>query len=565
MNKKRSTNLTLFRKEAEEYQEKQKRTKSAGLQEGLLFAGVSAISLIIIVLVRVIFGGLPDIMLLVIPVLIIGFLVGLYRIIISLFRSEKKVTCPKCNTVHEIFKKERLYLCTECWTLLRMGADTEAPFRFINCEYCGHQAAVTDDHGEFTCPNCGIRRSLTGAVVDRKTIPCPNCEESVPQKAVYCIHCEQILRTLTKYSKDWEIGKDGHGHIHFARMLLTTFPAKAAELDRRFREDNPRTGKQPWPNTFDEMPPMLTLGKALRSLEEALQDPKLRSTVEGLLPEIDLLYAKLLVLELKMILWAEGPDNVPLAVRIEDNRSPLDVFEDGPHIQARKRIEKILGPKSLQSSGSIGPWKDQSLTSRRSESFKNYLGEMQFSDILSSYSGLVSEALRFAEWAKQNGYSLELLDAALEIKEITSARKKDEKPVSVAPSIAGEKVTVEAVEAPIESVVEQSRVADTPKKIISPDKIVQSRKKLGWILVIVGVLISAIGLCLFAPFVMQLSDNAGVRYSSGEIIKSIGCCPTPVLLFGLLLILGGFFSHRSAKKMSDVDASESSSERSEET
>ncbi|MBD3320826.1 MAG: hypothetical protein GF350_07010 [Chitinivibrionales bacterium] len=80
---------------------------------------------------------------------------------------------------------------------------------------------------------------------------------------------------------------------------------------------------------------MKTLGRALRSLEETLQEPELRLMVEELLPQIDNLYAKLLALELRMILWAEGSDKDPLLIRAESKKETcFNIFEKGPHILA---------------------------------------------------------------------------------------------------------------------------------------------------------------------------------------------------------------------------------------
>jgi tetratricopeptide (TPR) repeat protein/predicted RNA-binding Zn-ribbon protein involved in translation (DUF1610 family) len=541
---------TLFREEAEKYQEEQKRTKSAGLRDGLLFAGVSAISLIIITLIRIISGGLPEaIVWLVVPVMVIMFVIGLYRIIISLVRSEKQVTCPKCGTVHEIFKKERLYMCTDCWTLLHMGEDGEAPIRFLNCAYCGNEAAVTSDHGAFVCPNCGVMRSSTATAVDWKTTPCPNCEEVVPQEALYCIHCDQILKPLPTYDKDWEIGKDAHGHFHFARMLLATFPTSEAALETRFRTDNPRSGKHQWPDTFREMPPMQTLGRAQRSLEEALQEPELRSLVEGLLPEIDVLYARLLVLEIKMILWAEGPDNVPLVVRADhDKGTCLDIFHKGPHILARKRIENILGPESLQSIGSIGPWKDQSLVNTRMHFSKNYKGETSSSEELSSYTSLITEAKRFAEWAKQNGYSADLLDTILELEEKISSRKKDGLPATAAPSVAEKREPVEKGKAATGEAATASSVSITSEMPRSTAEPAKPKRKWGCVLATCGSFILAVGLILVAMIGSYLLDPDSVGDDPAVVIARTAICVLPICLFGFALLVIGIRRLRGQRK-----------------
>jgi hypothetical protein len=532
---------TLFREEAERYQEEQKRTKSAGLRDGLLFVGVSAISLTIITLIRILSGGLPEaIVLLVVPVMVIMFVVGLYRITISLVRSEKQVTCPKCGTVHEIFRNERLYVCTDCWTLLHMGEDGEAPIRFLICAYCGNRAAVADDHGAFVCPNCGVTRSSSNKAVDWKFTPCLNCQEVVPQEALYCVHCGQVLNPLPTYDKDWEIGKDAHGHFQFARMLLATFPTSEAALETRFRTDNPRSGKHQWPDTFREMPPMQTLGRAQRSLEEALREPELRPLVGGLLPEIDVLYARLLVLEIKMILWAEGPDNLPLVVRADhDKGTCLDIFHKGPHILARKRIEHILGPESLQAIGSIGPWRDQSLVNTRMRFAKDYKGETASSEELSSYTGLITEAKRFAEWAKRNGYSADLLDTILELEEKSAARRRDGLPAPAAPSVADKREPLEAGRAATGEAAPASSASITSEMPRSTPDPAKPKSKWGCVLATCGSFTLAVGLMLVAMIGSYLLDPDSVGDAPAVVIARTAICVLPICLFGFALLAIG--------------------------
>ncbi len=552
MNEPKATRKTLFREEAEEYQKEQKRTKSAGLKEGLLIVGFSAGGLLWLGLMLIIFGQLPEIVLLLIPVLVIGLLYGLYRIIISLVRSEKQVVCPKCSTKHEIFKKEHLYMCTDCWTLLHMGKDGEVPIRFLNCVYCGNQAAVTSDHGSFVCPNCGVMRSSTAKAAEWKTTPCPNCEEIVPQEALYCIHCEQILKPLPTYDKDWELGKDAQGHFHFARMLLTTFPASEAALEARFRTDNTRSGKQQWPETFRKMPPMLILGRAQRSLEEALQEPELRQSVEGLLPEIDILYGRLLVLEIKMIRWAEGPDKVALVLEADYKKgTSIDIFSQGPHILARKRIEKIITVKSLKSIGSIGRWKVQSLidtklgSSQRLEDRKI----VEYTTVeLAGYAGLISEAKRFAEWTKKKQGSADLMDTILELEENTSTRKKGDLPAKAAPSAGESRKAGEKGESATGKVAHASRASITSEEPRSTAKPAKSTRKWGCVLVTCGSFILAIGLIIIAAIIYSLFDPDSGGDDPIVVLGRTVICALPIFGVGLGLLVFGISKLRSHKK-----------------
>lgn len=552
MNEPKATQKTLFRVETEIYQDEQGRVKTTLLRGGLEYLGIAAFILILSFLIRIIFGWLPDLYVLVgIPGVSYLIVVGLYRVIVSFVRSEKEVACPKCGTVHEIFKKEHLYMCPDCWTLLYMGKDSEASIRFLNCAYCGNKAAVTNDHGAFVCPNCGVRRSSTASAVEWKTTPCSNCEELVPQEALYCIDCDQILKPLPTYDKNWEVGKDGQGHFHFARMLLTTFPASEAALEARFRTDNPRSGKQQWPETFRKMPPMLILGRALRSLEEALQEPELRPSVEGLLPEIDILYGRLLVLEIKMIRWAEGPDKVALVLEADYKKgTSIDIFSQGPHILARKRIEKIIAVKSLQSIGSIGRWKVQSLidtklgSSQRLEDRKI----VEYTTVeLAGYAGLISEAKRFAEWTKKKQGSADLMDTILELEENTSTRKRGDLPAKAAPSAGESRKAGEKGESATGKVAHASRASITSEEPRSTAKPVKSKRGLGCVFVTCGSLMLIFALFLAAGLAFSIINFDSAVDNVGEDIGGIIIC-TPIFGVGLGLLVFGISKLRGQKK-----------------
>jgi ssDNA-binding Zn-finger/Zn-ribbon topoisomerase 1 len=399
---------TLFQEEAEEYQEEQKRTKSTGLRDALYWVGFCTLGLVLIIIILRLFPEkTPAILMIMIPVCAAGILYGLYGIISSTISPTIQVTCPKCGTVHEIFKKERLYMCTDCGTLLNMGKDVDSPIEFVTCPYCDHQAAVSRDHGPLQCYNCGITHSPTTTVHEWETTKCPSCEELVPIEAFYCKHCGHLLKPLPSYEMDWKVGKDAHGHFHFARMLLATFPAKEAALAARLSSDELQSGQRPWTAALDEMRVLLeSLGEVQKSLEEALQEPELRAPVEGLMPEIDFLYARLLALELKAIVWAKGPENQALRVKTY-GPSYFEIFErGGPQIRARKRLELIPGLESLQSAGSISPWDDGHLVSTvRDQGAADYADPTKPSTYeLVGYAGLQAEA----EWtfSRTIGYCL---------------------------------------------------------------------------------------------------------------------------------------------------------------
>jgi hypothetical protein len=254
------------------------------------------------------------------------------------------------------------------------------------------------------------------------------------------------------------------------------------------------------------------------------------------------------VLELNTILWAQGPEN--LTLRMSGEKSPFDTFANGPHIQARKRMEQILGPESLKSAGSIGPWEDHLVSTALGQTERITTSEVKKSSYvdLVGYSGLQTEVRRFAEWAKQSGYSTELLDAVLEIQEKIVVQEKRDKQISAETSIAEKMEIVEKGEVATVSVGDISTEPVAPEILGSVSESRKSRRKTGWILAISGLLILLVSLCIFAPIVVQLSNPADASDSIGEIITPIILCSLPVLLIGLALLLGGIFILRRQQK-----------------
>ncbi|NIM92136.1 MAG: hypothetical protein GTO18_00260 [Anaerolineales bacterium] len=539
---------TLFREEAEEYQEEQKRTKSTGLKNALYWAGFSALGLVLTTIIFILFPEeIPALLILMIPVFAGGILYGLYGIISNAIRSTKEVTCPSCGAVHEIFKKERLYMCTDCGTLLNMGKDVETPIGFVSCPYCGHQAAVSKDHGPFHCYNCGVTRSSTEATVEIETTKCSSCDEIVPQEALYCKHCGQLLKPLPPYDMDWKVGKDANGHFQFARMLLATFPAKEAAIATMLTSGDPKSGGRRWTTPLNELRSLLErLGEVQRSLEVALQEQELRTSVEGLLPYIDILYGRLLLLELRTFMWAEGPEHHKLQVRAYG--SYFEPFAKGPQILARKRLEKILGSESLQSAGSIGAWDDGYLVLATSEQPVEDPTKPATMELV-GYSGLQAEAKRFAEWAKESGHTADLLDTFHGLQETTALRERGEQPVGATPAAAEKVETIKTAEPVTGPVASTSSTPVAPKVSRSPSGSAKSKRATVRVLVISGLSVLAFGICCLASLTaMMFSDPEGLEYSQLETFFRTLLCTSPFYLIGFVLLLAGFFVNRAQKK-----------------
>lgn len=226
--------------------------------------------------------------------LIIGglaLLAGLAMLRGDLTKPTKTVICPKCSTEHQIFQSVRRYPCTNCRTLLLMTEDDTISPQFCACPYCGLETAVTHNYGQFLCSNCGIVREPAATKWERAG-DCPTCGKAIPDGVIYCSTCKKIFITdfsqplhgddSFNYGLEWEMGKDAEGHLQYARSLLISIRVEAEttgmDLDDLVRIDS----------LLGQM------GKALKSVEEALQNPELRSTVVSMVPEIDRTYATLL-------------------------------------------------------------------------------------------------------------------------------------------------------------------------------------------------------------------------------------------------------------------------------
>jgi len=369
---------TLFQVRANSYQKERERTKEAGIRESLTFLGSTVVGLIVsVILYYILRGGCGVIIALIGIVLSSLFIViGVIYTIVSLVRPTKVVTCPRCGTEHRMYKSARKYMCANCWALLLLGKDPGVAPRLSACPYCGLQTAVTDDHGRFICPNCGIVREPTRIEGWAETQACPECNQTVPEGAIYCKSCGSILKSdfsqpvqgdpALAYDRDWEIGKDAVGHFYLSKALLKGI----------------REGIRPGLDIV-EVQSLLDgkLRDALISLEEALQDSELRSSVESVLPEVDLTYAALLELKLSSLQALEPekvvPEGASMKIRAES------------HIRPRRSIENILGA-SLESSGSIGKWGENLVDFR--------LGVGSY---VESYERLKTEVARFVTWKEQ--------------------------------------------------------------------------------------------------------------------------------------------------------------------
>jgi len=123
------------------------------------------------------------------------------------------------------------------------------------------------------------------------------------------------------------------------------------------------------------------LEDALISVEEALQESELRSSVEAILPQMDLTYAALLESELRSV-QALGSEVLA--------KDALNTLATEPHITARRRVEDIF-EGSLVSSGGIGKWGEKLVDVEQAEKHSRVRG----------YEKLKTEVARFVTWKEQ--------------------------------------------------------------------------------------------------------------------------------------------------------------------
>lgn len=372
-----SIGKTLFQVRSEDYQIDQARTRSSGRIQGLLIMGVSIFVLITALIVNFIIVQVAgrNWGVLFIPILfgLIGVPYGILVFAGNSLRPTKRVICPQCSTEHKIYRQVQKYMCTNCRALLLLGDNAKLIPQLSPCSYCGRQTAITPDHGRFLCPNCGIIRESDGTNEETPSRPCPECKATLPQRAIYCTSCGNIVignfsqpvqgNLSLAYDQDWKIGKDATGHFYYAKALL-----KGVSDDLRSASDVEKIQVL-----------MTTLAESLLSVEEAWQAAQLRSSIEALLPEIDAIYATFLEAELR-ILQALSP-------KMTSGEVALNVMKLEPHITARRRIETILGD-ALKSAGSIGRWDEK-------------LVQVEMPSRIKDYKKLETETARFMAWKGQ--------------------------------------------------------------------------------------------------------------------------------------------------------------------
>lgn len=372
---------TRFHMKAEAYQRGQGRTKRQGARDGLGALALGLIGLVVVVGIYLVAGkgrSSAWILWVFMGIAALVAVLGLITIIVSLARSTKTVVCPKCGEEHQIYNSVEKYMCTNCRSLLLMAKDGHSQPRLLACPYCGLQTAVADDCGHFLCPNCGIICKSDNGMLLAQSSPCPNCQTPIPDGAIFCKACERILVSdfskpaqedpALAYDRDWEIGKDATGHLHYARALLRATRDATSQAD-----------------SVDKIQSALRkLEKALISIEEALQEPALRADIELLIPEMDSTYARLLVV---------GSSLVALeAVDPRGFKGSLSMLTDEPHIAARRRIETVLGD-ALTTSGGIGTWGGMLVEAHWDEKPEVWR--------ITDFDDLLQERARFEAWEKQ--------------------------------------------------------------------------------------------------------------------------------------------------------------------
>lgn len=387
---------TIFREDAERYQDTESRTKSSGVSSGLIILILGLVGAGFFGIMKLITGSsrrgeaLP----ILIGACVVVAALGLIVMVVNALRPVKTVTCPRCSAQHAIYRIEKKYMCSQCGALLLVGhTDTAAP-QVSACPYCGLETAATSDHGPFLCPDCGILRQPSANKSWQPAGQCPQCQSAVPAGAVYCAVCDAVLiddftrpavaQTDLKYDKDWQIGKSPHGHLIFARALTAGLIAAQSSTDP----------KQSYLEQLKKIQSLLDqLREAMVHVEEAMRKPELGEAVFAFLPEIDLAYAGLLEWKANAIkrLMA-NPDRQ----RHGFEGNALCRIENEPHMSARRRIEELSGARLTQT-GSIGRWEEDLVRVQRKEK------DSQITD----YSKLEAEAVRFQSWNHARNTALE--------------------------------------------------------------------------------------------------------------------------------------------------------------
>ncbi len=301
----------------------------------------------------------------VLPLLLVGYFIAViglpvavgasvYAFYVALSLPDQAVTCPKCGNHSRLILGAKKWICPNCYQLLLLGMETDCLPEASPCAYCELVTFVAKEHGRFLCPNCGVMRGASGETIEGNS-PCPGCGKEVPTGVIYCIYCQRILKTefarptdepqILAYDDYWKIGKDGMGHLHFARALLIS-------LSRRVSQT---------PN-FNALTLLVDdMEDLLISLNEAAQHTYSRRSAEELVPQLDIVYADVLQFEAIVFhtAWKIRKEKLPdwLVPRIKtdvpDVLSANVTFEK--HLIARSAFEKTLGD-SMERFGGIGTW-----------------------------------------------------------------------------------------------------------------------------------------------------------------------------------------------------------------
>lgn len=369
---------TLFYQKSKQYQHSQDRTKAEGMKTALGVLGVSILAAVGATILQLVLGETCGVVWCILPIVAVlgalGTIVGFIWTIVNSVRPTKVIACPRCGTGHRVYRSVTKYMCTSCRTLLLVHRDLAVNPEFSACPYCGLQTAVSEGHGAFLCPNCGLVREaggLGGAMLNQA---CPACSKPVPQGVIYCKHCGGILASdfdqpaqgnpLLAYDQDWRIGKDPAGHFYFTKALLLNIRQRAARA-----------------SDVEQMQALITkMEDALVSMEEAHQQPELRPHVLAVVPEVDMTYAHLLECELRVIQALKPKKRL--------KKGALDTLAADAHVTARRRIEEILGP-GIQSGGGIGKWEEKIVDVEQGDSHSR----------VRDYAKLTVEVNRFRQWA----------------------------------------------------------------------------------------------------------------------------------------------------------------------
>ncbi len=243
------------------------------------------------------------------------------------------------------------------------------------CTYCGHRTAVSPDLKSYICSECGVQQQA-GSVDPVKQMECPYCHAHIPIQAIYCVHCNEILKLdllewMDRGGHDfvhdlnWRAGKSSSGHLVFAKALLKSLNTILSKGD-----DTKEMKYSPFDILYESM----------ISYEVAVNDAESIDACAGFLPELDRIYGNIINWALSVL---QDSQSVSRSAQLAQ-----EIRAKSNYLVARQRVETVFGDK-LQTYGSIGLWCTNLI---------EWVQTQNSQYRMKNYNKLKEEVIRFNEW-----------------------------------------------------------------------------------------------------------------------------------------------------------------------